>query len=241
MALPANTGTLDLDQSIVIPNNSATWADITSWSTWTNWASEPVSTMTYVSDIVDLGSVKDYCLKIITDADGEVSYEIYTSNTGAFAGEETLTSIDTGDVGILSFSSRYYAVAVKVKQTIGLNVLRSFEIVNTNQTISIDLNAIDTSTLTGTTSARTLTLPRSVSKIIDLQVTPHSVTAYNLDVYVSDYVSSTTVVPKIVSKSVGSTQIALVGLDNVPRDAVVDVNIKALPEMYMNGNNLLVR
>ena len=241
MALPANTGTLDEELSQVLPNNTGTWADVTTWAAWTTWTTEPVSTMTYVGPITDLVTVRGYCLKIITDAVGIVSYDVYTSNTGAFAGEETVTSIASGATGVASFTSRYFAVAVKVTQTTGLNVLNSFEVTTTDQTVSMDLNGIDTSTLSGTTSARTLVLPRSVSQIIDMQVTPRTVTAYNLDVYVTDYISCTTVIPRVVNKSIATPQISLIGLDNVPRDAVVDVFIRALPEQYMSGNNLLVR
>jgi hypothetical protein len=32
-----------------------------------------------------------------------------------------------------------------------------------------------------------------------------------------------------------------VGLDNVPRDGVIDVVAEILPEQYMDGNNLRVR
>lgn len=241
MALPANTGTLDQELSQVLPNNTGTWADLTTWADWTTWITEPVAVMTYVGPVTDLITVRGYCLKIITDAVGTVSYDVYTSNTGAFAGEETVTTIASGDLSVPSFNSRYFAVAVKVAQTAGLNVLNSFEITTTDQTVNMDLNSVDTSTLAGTSSARTLVLPRSVSQIIDLQVTPQAVTAYNLDVYVTDYPSCTTVIPRVVSKSIATPQIALIGLDNIARDAVVDVHIRALPEQYMSGNNLLVR
>ena len=105
MALPANTGTLDIELSQVLPNNTGTWADVTTWEAWTTWTTEPVSTMTYVGDIVDLATVRGYCLKIITDAVGIVSYDVYTSDTGAFAGEETVTSIASGATSVPSFTS----------------------------------------------------------------------------------------------------------------------------------------
>jgi hypothetical protein len=46
--------------------------------------------------------------------------------------------------------------------------------------------------------------------------------------------------PRVISKT-STPQFALVGLDNKPRDAVVDIVIEYLAEGYMNGNNLLVR
>jgi hypothetical protein len=241
MALLTATGTLDLNANMVLPDNTGTWADLTTWDTFTSWITAPANPLIYLSDIQDLGEVRDFCLKIVTDAVGSVEYTIYTSNTGAFAGEETTTTVAQNATGVASFTARYYIVAISVTQTSGLNVLNGFETTVTGQTISIDINAVDTSTLAGTSSARTLVLPRSVSKIVDMQVTPQAVTAYNLDVYVTDYASCTTVIPRVISKSISTPQIALIGLDNIARDAVVDVHIRALPEMYMSGNNLLVR
>ena len=241
MALPANTGTLDVDANVVFPNNTGLWSELTTWDSFNSWIMTPANPLIFLSDTVDLGEVRDFCLKIVTDAVGTVAYTIYTSNTGAFDGEESYVDIAQGATGVASFTARYYVVAVKVTQTSGINVLNSFELTVTAQTIDIDINAVNTSTLSGTSAARTLVLPRTVSKIVDLQVTPQAVTAYNLDVYVTDYPSCTTVIPRVISKSIATPQIALIGLDNIARDAVVDVHIRALPEMYMSGNNLLVR
>lgn len=242
MALPANTGTLDLEQGIVFPNSTDTWSTIPStWAEYQSWTGTPVDPMIYVSDVVDLGEVRSFCLKIITDAQGEVSYDVYTSTTGAFDGEETLTSISHTATGVASFNCRWFAVAVKVSATAGVNILRGFEITASEQTISFDYNSLDTSTLTGTSSNRTLTLKRTVSQVVDLQIQPHAVTAYNLDVYVTNTPTSTTVIPRIISKGTSTVNFALVGVDNQPRDATVDIKIVATPEQYMSGNNLLVR
>lgn len=242
MALPANTGTLDIDQGVVIPDDTATWSTIPStWADYQSWTASPVDPLIYVSDIQDLGAVRNFCLKILTEAQGEVSYDIYTSTTGAFAGEETLTSISHTATAVASFTTRWFAVAVKVSNTAGINLLKGFEMVVSEQPINIDYNALDTSTLTGSSSNRTLTLSRTVSKIVDMQIQPHAVTAYNLDVYVTNTPTSTTVIPRIISKGTTTVNFALVGVDNQPRDATVDIKIVALPEQYMSGNNLLVR
>lgn len=241
MALPANTGYLDLDQGIVFPNSTGAWSDYTVWDTWTSWTGTPADPLIWVSDVVDLGEVRSICLKIITQAQGEVSYDVYTSTTGAFAGEETLTSIAHGATGVPSFTTRWFAVAVKVAATSGVNILNGFEITTSEQTISFDYNGLDTSTLAGTSSNRTLTLKRTVSQVVDLQITPQAVTAYNLDVYVTNTPTSTTVIPRIISKGTSTVNFALVGVDNQPRDALVDIKVTATPEQYMQGNNLLVR
>jgi hypothetical protein len=98
-----------------------------------------------------------------------------------------------------------------------------------------------TSALPGTISARQLTLTRNYSAITDIDIKTQAVTAYNLDVYVTDYISCTTVIPRVVSKNKTTPTIALIGLDNVPRDGTVDITITGLPEQYMSGNNLLVK
>jgi len=242
MALPANTGYLDESAGVVLPNNTATWATIGSstWDSWLVWASAPADPMTYVSNVVDLEQVRSYTLKIVCDASGTVSYDVYTSNTGLFEGEETVTNIAAGSSGITSFNSRYYAVAVNVSNTSGNPVLRGFEMTASEATVTFAYNSLNTSTLAGSTSARTLVLPRSVSQIVDLQIQPHA-GSYSMDVYVTDYPTATTLLPRIVSKTIATPQIALVGLDNVARDGIVDIQIRALPEQYMDGNNLLVR
>ena len=258
MALLTATGTLDLEANVVLPNNTGLWSDLSTWDTFTSWIMTPANPLIYLSDIQDLGEVRDFCLKIVTDAVGLVSYTVYTSNTGDFAGEEAYVDIAQGATGVASFTARYYIVAISVTQIAGLNVLNGFETTVTTQTISLDLNAVDTSTLSGTTAARTLALPRNVGEIFDLQVTPWETTAYNVDFYVSNTATSTTLIPRIVNKTGNYIQdsyfdtngyfefaytpvIALVGIDNVARDGVVDVFIRCLPEMYMSGNNLLVR
>lgn len=242
MALPANTGYLDEAQGIVFPMDTGTWSDQTSWDTFTSWASEPADPLIYVSDIIDLGQVRSICLKIVTDAQGEVSYDIYTSSTGAFAGEETLTAIAHGATAVPSFNTRFFAVAVKVAKTAGINILRGFEITATEQTVTLNYNSLDTSTLSGTVSARTVTLSRTLSQIVSAQITAHALSpAYDFDVYITDTPTSTTLVPRIITKGTTTLTFALTGLDNNDRDGLVDIHIVGMPEQYMSGNNLLVR
>jgi len=241
MALPANTGYLDLDQGVVFPNSTGAWSDYDDWSQWTSWAGTLVDPLIWVSDVVDLGEVRNFCLKIITQAQGEVSYDVYISATGLFDGEETVTTIASGASSVPSFTARWFAVAVKVAATSGVNILNGFEITSTEQTISFDYNGVDTSTLAGTSAARTLTLKRTVSQVVDLQITAQAVTAYDLDVYVTNTPTSTTVIPRIISKGTSTVTFALVGVDNHARDGVVDIKVTATPEQYMQGNNLLVR
>lgn len=241
MALPANTGYLDLDQGVVFPDSTGAWSDYTSWDNFTSWTGTAADPLIYVSDVVDLGQVRSFCLKIITQAQGEVSYDVYTSTTGAFAGEETLTSIAYGAVGIASFNTRFFAVAIQVAATAGIPILNGFEITATEQTISFSFNSVDTSTLAGSVGNRTFPLGRTVSQIVDLQVTPQITNAYALEVYSSDFNQSTSVIVNIANKTTNSVALIIIGVDASPQDCLVDMQVTATPEQFMQGNNLLVR
>jgi len=242
MALPTVNGTLNPLSQTIEPNNSATWADLSTWESWSSWTAEPVDPLIWITDMLDLGETQDFTLTITTVANGEVSYKIYTSTTGAFAGEETETVVASGATGVTGFNGRYVLIAVYVARTQGVNNISDVQLRATGFQVQIKLNDIDTSTLAGTSSARTLVLPRTVSRITNMTITPKELaSAYAVDLYVSSTPNSTQLIPKIVNKSIASPQIALTGIDNQPRDGVVDIDITALPEMYMSGNNLLIR
>lgn len=242
MAVPTITGWLNDRENCVIPNNSGTWADLTSWASFNQWAMEPASPLVWnVIPPIDLGAIQTFNLKIKTLANGLVSYTILTSDTGIFAGEETTTVIEQGDDNIPAFSGRYAIISVNVAQTSGVNVLYGVEYATAQGAANkLSLDSVNTATLTGTSSARTLTLTRAIGGVTNIQITPKAVTAYNVDLYVSNTPTSTSVIPRIISK-VEPIQFALVGVDNQPRDAVVDIILEYLPEGYMSGNNLLVR
>jgi hypothetical protein len=244
MSLATVTGRLDANEGIVLPNNTGTWADLsgTTWDSWNTWINKPANPLVWLTNVIDLGSSINFNLKITTVANGEVSYTVYTSDTGAFAGEESATDISHTATGVPGFKAQYCMVAVRVTKTMGLNTLTDVQVTANDSRINVLLSAVDTSTLSGSTSARTLVLPRTVSKIIDMIITPHELaSAYTLDLYVSSTQTSKQLVPKIVSKSISTPQISLTGLDNQPRNGVVDISIWALPEMYMDGNNLTTR
>lgn len=229
-------GTLDEVNNIIVPNNTATWDDLTTWDAWTSWVSEPANPMVWLTDVLDLGVDGTFNLEIVTDADGTVEYSVFTSSDGTFSGEETQTDISSGDASVNSFSGQYVIVAVKVAAESGVNIIRGISLKANNRTIALKFNDVDTSTLSGTNTARVLSSDRAISGIINMQITPKAVDSYAVDLYVSNTPTSTTVIPKIVDKA--NLTFALVGIDNQPRDAVVDIVVEALPLQYMDGNNL---
>lgn len=240
MALPEQTGVINPWTNSVEPINTGTWADLGStWDTSTTW--NPTATeLLWISDFIQTDSISTVNIIVQTQALGTVEYDIYASDTGFFEGEETVHTISQGDTNIAAFSGRYFFVVAKVTNTASLPILQNMQITTQyNRGTKLKLNDVDTSTLGGTASARSVDFGRAVSGISNMQITVKQVNDFTLDWYVTDYPTSNTLIPRIVDKTVPS--IALVGLDNVPRDGVVDIVAEVLPEQYMSGNNLLVR
>lgn len=228
----------DIVEDLVHSPNQGTWADLTTWDLWSNWSTDPVLPLIHGVDPIDLGEIRTFNLIIETQAQGEVTYYIYTSDTGAFAGEETETIIEPGDSDISGFSGRYVVVMLSVAQTVGEPTIYSTQIRASTESNTITLSDIDTSTLSGTTAGRVLSLPKTIGAATNMQITVKSVSNYTLDVYVTDYPTCNTVIPRIIDKV--TPTIALVGLDNVARDAVIDVKIDYVAAGTRRGNDLIL-
>ncbi len=127
MAVPAQRSLLEDDIGIVVPWDTGTWADWTSWSGQSRWISAPEDDLIWIIDRVDLGRPTYFNLNITTRAVGRVSYKVYTSSTGAFAGEETETVIAYNATNIAAFFGQYYMIAVYVANTDGLQILENVE------------------------------------------------------------------------------------------------------------------
>jgi hypothetical protein len=240
MALPTPNGTLYEVESVVVPDNTGTWGDLTSWATFNQWAMSPVNPLIYNVAPFDLGTTQTFNLKIKSLANGRVEYIIHTSDVGTFTGEETATTIVSGQENIPGFNGRYVLITVNVYETAGVNVLYGVEYAVSQAPNSLSLNDVNSANLTGSSSNRTLTVNRSLGAVTNIQITPKAVDAYPVDLYVSNVPTSTTVIPRVISKT-APVQFALVGIDGQPRDALVDIVLEYLPEGYMNGNDLLVR
>jgi hypothetical protein len=230
-------------ESKVIAPNTGTWSDLsgTTWADWSSYTLDAPTYLYYLLDAQDLGSVQDFCLTISTQANGIVDYYVYTSDTGEFTGEEVEHEILSEADGINAFNARYFQVGLRVEKISASQEILNVQIRVINSRNELSIDNVDTSTLSGTTSARQIPLPKVLGTITNMQITPKEVTAYNLDVYVTNTPTSKTVIPRIVSKDATTPTFALVGLDNQPRDAVVDIKIEYLPEMYMDGLVLRVR
>ena len=242
MALPTVTGYLNIQTNTVEPNNTDTWADLTTWDEWQTWISAPVDTLVWLTDIIDVGPTNtQYNLEITTTAEGTVEYVVYTSDTGAFAGEETATTISAGATNVPGFSGQFCIVAVQVSEALNIPNIQSVDLRTSNFTLDIQLDSVDTSTLAGTQSARQLELGRAISQVKNIQITPQETASdYAVNMYVSDTATSNALVPRVVDRGTTPT-ISLRGIDNDPRDGIVDIRLTAFPEQYMSGNNLRFR
>ena len=241
MALPDNDAIWNYELDIIQPAPATTWTQMgASWADAGNW-NRLADELSWGADILDLGEVGWFNIEVQTEALGEVSYAVYVSSTGAFAGEETVTDIDPGDTNISAFYGRFVMVYTTVVNTSQLPELYYVSTRALNKTLQVRLNDVDTSTLSGTTAARTLVFPRNFSRIANMQITVQTLANFTLAVFATDHPNSNTLVPRIIDKSNATPRIALVGLDNVARDAVVDIVAEVYPEQFMSGNNLLFR
>lgn len=235
-------GILDVENQRVVAPDTGVWSSLTTWSAWNTWSTATDDYMYYLLDPVDLEEVKQFCLTITTEANGIVDYYIYTSDTGAFNGEEVETVILEGDTGITAFNTRFYQVGLRVEKLTQPQEITGIEVRVVEGKNKFSINNVDTSTINdGSTQGYVVPFNRSVGTITNVQITPQEVTPFQLDVYVTDYPTSTIVIPHVTSKTANSVSFALYGLDNQPRDAVVDILVEYLPEMYMDGRNLRVR
>lgn len=239
MALPIPTGVINHLTNVVEPANTSDWTALgSSWSDSNTW--NPTATsFTWVSEVIETTESSSVNIVIETIADGTVEYTVYASDTGAFDGEETNTAIAQGATGVSAFQGKYFYIVATVTNTSSLPTLTS-QLIRTQfkRSSSVKLSSVDTSTLSGTVDARQLDFGRTTSGVRNLQITVKQVSDFTLESYVTDYPTSNTLIPKIVD---ATGTIALVGLDNVPRDGIIDVVAEVLPEQYMDGNNLRVR
>lgn len=240
MALPAHSGVFETTTNQVLPQDTAQWSSWTSWEGLGAWITAPNNTIVWNTDRIDLGRTTYFNLGITSRAEGVVSYKVYTSNTGAFDGEETETVISNSATDVAAFSGRYVIVSVTVTNTGGIQKLQSIEVIPNTNVFAISRSSVDSSTLSGTSSSRTISLGRTVSHIWSINIQPHPV-SYNQDVYVTDYPAANTVMPTVLSRTRSGPQFKLVGLDNVPRDAVIDYEIIVMGEQYMSNGNLITR
>lgn len=231
---PVDAFVIDPDSGFLFAPSTTTWQSLagSTWNNLGNWVNSTLP-IRHTVDVFDLGTIQNFTLDIETTVSGTVKYYIYVSNTGEFTGEETETVIQEGDL-VNNFRGRF--VVVQVYTT--ANRLEEVTVSTNTETFEQHITDVDTSTLGGTVNERTLSLDNPVSGIVDINIVVQETTAYTQDVYVTDYPSSEVLIPVIKSKSL-TPSFALYGLDNIARDGIIDIKITAMPQMKMQGGNLI--
>lgn len=245
MALEYPSFIYDNESNIVRPVSTSTWSGLasTTWDDWNEWAYSQSNQIIYCLENYTFGFPYPYVnFKIKCTATGLMTYKIYTADDSI--GDPTTTEyvISQGATSIPAFNSRLVTIMAycdKLGDVTPTISQLSVELVQ-NSATEIQIPNIDTSTLDGSQTARVIPLNGAdISTITDIRIVPRETASpYNLDVYVTNTPTSTYLIPKVISKTVANPTFALVGVDNQPRDGVVDIIIKALPRYYMDGNNV---
>lgn len=251
MALPSIDAIFDAGLNGYVARNTGTWANLTTWGSWTGWSNLPANAVTVTSQIVDRGAPGYFNLRTDITAVGNITYRVFTSTTGNFAGEETITTVTSGESNIAAFYGQYYVVEAQASTTAQLPLIENFVVTDTNQTLTYALGDLETAALTVSGSGRQITVGRTISAVTSVQITPHEPPAQAQTQDTENYYMETPednyLVPYIVSKSRPGPVFVLRNL-NLGRTAnmslpgyLVDATVTVLPEQYHDGVNLSTR
>ena len=252
MALPSTNGVVDTANNAITGPNTGTWSqlgsgtDIATWDEWNIWSTTP-STLTWTTDTLDLGSIQDFNLEVEIEAQGTATYTVYTSTTGAFAGEEVSTVISAGDSNIAAFRGRYAAVIISVPydSSQGVPQINSVSLRASTTNFNILLTDLNTIDLAGSVSQGfTLDLGRIVSKVRSMRITPLSPEPYFTTDYVAtDYIGEPVpAIPSIKDKDRTSPKVTFITDTGTFTNSSFDVEVNVMAEQYVDSNgNLTIR
>jgi hypothetical protein len=271
MAITTATGILDYSLGYIVPGSNSTWAatSSTTWDQLLTWNPTPVDPLIWISDPIDFGSIDYFNISISSAYVGDLrKYEIWTSTTGEFTGEETKFTINEGDENVTAFYGRYAIASAWVYQAGDPTALLEMTITASGRSIDISRPDIDTSTLptwasvnsTATVGlARVLDIGRKVSAVVDAHITPRFISTgssgYSVPgdqfQYFEQFNYGAITHPSIVQKRIVTTATTVASgvgtvfiLQNQNGDIInntVDVRIRCLPEQYMSNGQLLTR
>lgn len=197
------TGYRDITM-LVVPEDNNTWADLGSsplatWADWTTWVTDPTDIVVEFTDDIGFISYRTPLLSI--EADGDATFELDISTTGAFTGEESNIPFSTG-VEYDYPQGRYFRWTITISANVDnpVPLLRTFSSRYSAEyeTEYLDDYEVYANTSTGITPA----LPTSLGVIKHIQATTHQGPPYVESGYVietqgSEYVR--TAVPTTAS------------------------------------------
>jgi len=235
--LPFEQGILDPISGTIKAIGRGRWGSL-SGSSWTRFTSyvNTFEKIKWSSTRIDTGEIDYFNLAISAEFEGSLFYRVYVSDTGDFTGEESEYLIEDGNNNVSAFYGRYVYVTAECTGT----QLYKMLITTDKEAVEYSLKNVNTSTLSGTVSERILTLANPVSIITEMAIHPRAATTYAVNLYVSNTATSQVLIPVVKSKAGTTPSFVLYGIDNDPRDGIVDITIKALPRQVMAGGNLLV-
>lgn len=228
-------GELDPNTGTIKPLSDGHWSQLSgsSWSSFRSFNINP-RPIIWTSPVVDNQLVRYFTINIAAEYQGTISYLIHVSETGVFNGEETEYLIEEGNLNIPVFYGRYFHVTARVTGS----ELARMSIESSSKTYTIQINDVDSSTLDGTNTNRIIPLARPVSAIGDIKIAVKAAPSYPVNLYVSDTATSEVLIPVIKSKSNTTPSFALYGIDNDPRDGIVDITITAYPRQVIADGNI---
>jgi len=130
---------VETDTGNLTANDTSLWSDLTDWTSWSQWPVTPAGSITYQHTTIDLGSSVPTVPLISAIADGAVLIEEQHS-------DDNITYSGWAVAGAL-ISARYIQVRVIVTGT--LPVLYSLNIQLSGNSLTEEINDLDTSILTG--------------------------------------------------------------------------------------------
>jgi hypothetical protein len=179
MALPELTGRIDLATNQVVVATLGTWDTLgNTWSQWGTWSYSPDSYLTWHNGILDLGRVRKFNVKTEIELVGNVTYEIWTSNTATFD-DHTVTNVSPNTSNISAFWSQYAIVVANVTNATGTPVISTFNAVATTDSFDIEINDVDSASLEPCglePDCKIIPLPRTVGAVLNMQITAHNPT-----------------------------------------------------------------
>jgi hypothetical protein len=233
MTITVTQGYYDTASDTYWGSNSDDWSDLANspyqtWANWRLWTTNAQSVILTIDD--DLGSSAVRAPICQFQATGECSLQLKYSTTGAFAGEETTINFAPGTEYTYG-TARYYRWTVTVATTSYVPV-PSLSGVSTSY-LSSELRSefysnVDTSTLSGSASARTV--PTLLGSVSNVQLTTKVATAWTDRAYSlpDAYADPTQIAPIAGVVQLNPLQIRLVDHFSVPVDGTVDIQIQGL-------------
>lgn len=238
------------------PKSTETWASLTgNWSTYTSWEFTPSLPLTFTTNVIDFGREETVNYQTFLEISGVASTTIYSGTTvdssGGSIDSPTSTTINVGDTPT-AITGRYFqfAFSVDYDDSAGAETTPSISAIDTKltvDTITVNKDSIDSSTLTGSTGIRQLSAPDVLSSVRTAVITAHAQEAsYVADGYVVGdssgeiYVEAgSTIIPHVLlDKSTDPITLNIYDLNTfgpTKVDCVFDATLTGLPGMTVDN------